>query len=469
MKCARLRRAFYFCALLSAYTGQAPWSEVQAQAGTPARTADPAAAAALDAARAAFEALSEADRKAVQENLIWSGDYSGAADGTFGRQTFDAISAYQTRNGRQATGTLSAADRSALQANARNIRSSVGFDIVTDARTGVQIGVPLKLLPKQGDNPNGGTRWQSQDGKITLDTRVAPPDSTLQSLYDRNVAIKTPGRIVSYKVLKADFFVIAGETPTGKFYSRYAGGPPGIRAFSIGYDKSVAAQLDRLVVAIANAFVPFPSSAAPAVASTAVTPPAQPSAVVSGQPPFGTGLAVAPRQVFTAAPVGQCKDLRVGGLKVQQVKGKGPFLLETAQDLNAKQVPLAADTSVEAGQRAVVLAFNNDGNGPQLVTVAGTLADGSMITAALQPGADGAPIFGQNGALVGLVQPLPANPRKIAGIIPSAPYPMVSSAALNDAFPGFIQSRTNTAAPVLSAADLVNVVKASVVPIICSP
>ena len=59
-------------------------------------------------------------------------------------------------------------------------------------------------------------------------------------------------------MLRPDFFVVAGETAGGKFYTRYGSGPGGLRGFSIGYDKAVAPQFDRLVVAIANSFTPFP-------------------------------------------------------------------------------------------------------------------------------------------------------------------------------------------------------------------
>ena len=67
-------------------------ASAQASAANVRPTAPPAT---LDAARLAFEALPEADRKAVQDGLIWTGHYSGVADGAFGRQTFEAMAAFQ--------------------------------------------------------------------------------------------------------------------------------------------------------------------------------------------------------------------------------------------------------------------------------------------------------------------------------------------------------------------------------------
>ena len=185
----------------------------------PSNLSAPAADPAFEAAKAAFEALPEAERKAVQDALVWTGDYNSVITGTFGRRTFEALVAYQRRAKLNPAGILDGKTRADLQAAAQRAREAVKFAVVADPKTGARIGVPERLLPKRDQNPNGGTRWQSADGKITLDTRaVLPGEADLASLYERNLAIQTPGRQVTYKVLRPDFFVVTGETPTGKFY-----------------------------------------------------------------------------------------------------------------------------------------------------------------------------------------------------------------------------------------------------------
>lgn len=439
----------------------------QAPAAAP-KTASPA----QDAARTAFEALPEADRKALQDGLIWAGHYTGIADGTFGRQTFDAIAAYQQSVGKPATGILNPADRKALQETAQRARSQAGFIFIDDPRTGVRIGVPMKLLPNQDVNPNGGSRWQSADGAITLDTRIAAQGATLQSLYDRNVAIQTPGRVVTYKVLRPDFFVIAGETPTGKFYTRYASAAEGIRAFSIGYDKAFAPQVDRIVVAIANSFAPFLVSAPPygGAGSVAPAPQTLPPPMVQGQASrlIGTGLAVGPRQVVTAAPLDACKDVRVLGLKPQQVRGKGAFALDFAEDLKAKPVALPEGGMAE-GLPLLILAFADEGSSPSLMAVSGLATNATMLTAPLQPGASGAPVLDERRGLIGLVGPVSSDQRRIAGVMPSASYGIVPVSDIARAFPGLIRSGQESTAPKASAADLVASLKGALVPIACAP
>lgn len=425
--------------------------------------------AVLEAARAAFEALPEAERKAIQDGLIWSGDYSGVADGTFGRQTFNAIAALQAGVRKPVTGILSPSDRKALQDGAQQAKTTTGFALVTDPRTGVQLGVPSKILTKQDVNPSGGSRWQSADSKVTLDTRLAPPDATLQSLYDRNIAIQTPGRVVTYKVLRPDFFVITGETPTGKFYTRYASGPQGIRAFSIGYDKSLSLPFDRLVVAIANSFTPFPTTAAaPTVATTpSPTAPVQ-QAGMQGSKLIGTGLVFGPRRVITTAPVESCKDLRAQGLKPQSVKGKGAFVLEFAEDLKAKPIAIS-EAAMEESMSLLVIAFSDDNGSPNLAATPGQAQNQSSLTAPLQPGASGAPVVTMQGALAGFVSPVSSDQRKIAGILPTARHAVVPLSEVRKAAPDFTGKAEQSAPQKLHAADIVGSVRNALVPIMCGP
>src|SRR4051812_8941696 len=70
-------------------------SAAQAQPAAPAT--QPAPDPAFEAAKAAFEALPETDRRAMQDALIWTGDYKSNVDGNFGRGTRDAIVAYARR------------------------------------------------------------------------------------------------------------------------------------------------------------------------------------------------------------------------------------------------------------------------------------------------------------------------------------------------------------------------------------
>jgi hypothetical protein len=53
----------------------------------------------LAAAQAGFETLPEAERKAIQTDLIWTGHFNGAASGSYGPLTFRAINALKAGRG----------------------------------------------------------------------------------------------------------------------------------------------------------------------------------------------------------------------------------------------------------------------------------------------------------------------------------------------------------------------------------
>jgi peptidoglycan hydrolase-like protein with peptidoglycan-binding domain len=395
-----------------------------------------ARAANLAAARTVFEDLSESDRKAMQDALIWTGQYNGVPDGTFGQQTFDAIAAYQQSRRKAPTGSLGAAERTELQSAAQRARAAAGFVMLDDARTGARIGIPTKVLSKTDLSPTGGTRWQSADDRVTLDTRTGPPNATLQLLYDRNVAIQAVGRVVTYKVLRPNFLVIAGETGTGKFYTRYDAGDAGIRGFSIGYDKALASQLDRLVVAIANSFDPFGSAPVAAVphqppASPAVLPP-----LTAGRRMIGTGIALAPRRVLTTVQPGPCGEMKVGDVAVSVPQPRPANtswnVLDLAGDLPAAIAGMKG-APVKIGDPVLVLSYAAD-DPRSLTVVAGVMADELSVFAPLQAEAGGAPVVDGKNQLLGIVWPV-SSARKVAGIMTTSRHAIIPVDALAPSFP----------------------------------
>jgi peptidoglycan hydrolase-like protein with peptidoglycan-binding domain len=248
--------------------------ELRAQnAAPPSPSVDPV----YDSQKAAFETLSEADRKAIQDSLVWNGHYLGVVDGVFGKRTRDAIVAYQTSVKAPATGTVDAAQLASMTSAAQKARAAVRFQTFTDDKTGVKIGAPLKILDKRVAGDSGGVRLMKADGSITLDlTSTSGSDAKTGMLYAALIA-DAPGRKITLKVNRPDFFVVSGEEAGRKFYERMAKAPTGspdpsaIRGFRLVYPDSQSADFDRIGVAIADSFDPFPA-AAPSSAMASVVP-----------------------------------------------------------------------------------------------------------------------------------------------------------------------------------------------------
>ncbi|MBE7248201.1 MAG: serine protease, partial [Actinomycetospora chiangmaiensis] len=325
----RRRAAFLLVCLLGTGAAQAQDRAAPARAlpKSPLAAAAPADPA-FESAKAAFEALAEANRKAIQDALVWTGDFNAVVSGTFGRRTFEALGAYRARSG--GADPLDPRGRAALVAAGAAAKGAARFRVAVDPGTGAVMGVPERMLAKRTPLP-AGTRWQSQDGRVTLESRSFPPGTeTLDTLFEKATA-PLPGRKVTYKLRRPDAVVITAETGPGLSYIRYASGPQGVRGFLFGYDRTLAPEVDRLVIAVANAFEPFPDAARPQpVAGLAADPgaaaraaptraaaqpsvPPLPAASLTLLPAAGAGLAVAPGRVLTASAVLEgCAVPRIG-------------------------------------------------------------------------------------------------------------------------------------------------------------
>jgi hypothetical protein len=367
--------------------------------------ADPAMAA----QKAAFLALPEATRKAAQDALVWLGFYNGVTDGDFGKRTRDAILAFQGSAKAPADGALSAPQLQALLAAAQKARDATGFQVVSDPKSGARIGAPLKLL--------------SARGGASLDF-ASNADADLGALYAR-LSAASPTRKIAYKAIKPDaFFVVSGQDGAAKFYTRFdkntTASPP-IRGFTFAYPASQAAQLNRVAIAVANSFEPFPATAPAASAAVSAAAPPAPS---SGPPvavpePAATALVVAPGKALTALKAPDCPNPFVAGKPVRIERADpatGLTMLGGDFASNGEAPRLGAPA-----QDLVVLGFA----GQRLTASSASVAGGEarpVVTAAVDKSTSGGPVFDRRGALVGLVAPIADEPKRVGGVALAAPH-----------------------------------------------
>ncbi len=283
---------------LSALAAASPAALAQTPAPAPARPAaapDPA----QEASKSAFERLEDAERRAIQNDLIWSGDFNGVAGGEFGRRTYDAILAFERRGGLGADGILTPPERARLKQAADAARAAVRFAPVTDPATGVRIGLPQGLLTQRVAVENGVV-WRRADGLMSIQLGSYPQGATLAGLFEQMRA-DGPGRKVTYRLQRPDWFVVSGEEGPRRFYTRVAAGPQGLRGYTFRYPAAEAASADRLMIAIANSFEPFPGT------EFAVNPARQPQGSASPAPPplIQPTLAAGPaRHAISAVAIG---------------------------------------------------------------------------------------------------------------------------------------------------------------------
>jgi peptidoglycan hydrolase-like protein with peptidoglycan-binding domain len=239
---------------------QAPAKQPPAKRATkpaPKPAAKPAAKS--DPIAQSYAALPEAERIAIQTDLIWTGDYNGLASADFGARAIAGVKAFQKRNGTKETGVLNPKERQQLGAAARKRREAVGWRLLDDGTTGTRIGIPSRLVP-QHSVVIGGSRWTSARGEVQIDTfRTAAPGTTLASVYEAQR--KVAERKITYNVARPDFFVVSGLQGLKKLYVRGQAKDGQVRGFSIQYDQSMEGTLDAVVIAMSSSFQAFPVGA----------------------------------------------------------------------------------------------------------------------------------------------------------------------------------------------------------------
>lgn len=437
----------------------------------------------MAAAQAGFEALPEAERKAIQNDLIWAGQFNGAVSGSYGPLTFRAINAFKGARG-PADGLLPPAERAALAKAAQAARDAAGFKVLADDKTGVQIGIPQKLLPKRDVTPSGGSRWQSADEKVTLDTSTTPPGGEdLAAIFEKAIAISPNSpRKITYKLFRPDFFVVTGETPTGRFYRRLSAGPQGLRGFSIGYDKALAPTVDKLVIAIAASFEPFPTGAVPAQPSAVAGAAASPSSGLSSllapaarsNERYGVALALNERVALSAASaVDSCRSLRVGNrnAKLRLKDDASGLVLLDLEGNGAAKPPGLRGEAAGPSEALVLVAYGNDAGKRAAVALPGQNVQSGgkpALSAPLQPGQAGAPAFDRQGRLVGIVTDKPSDKILIAGVAPQRSYAFADGAAIQAMLgKAGVALPAATTGSELSTGAVVERVSGAVQPVIC--
>lgn len=397
------------------------------QASPPAsapRTA-PAQDPAQVAAAKAFEAFDPAERRAIQRDLVWAANFAGAATGEFGPLTFAALKRFEAEAKRPQDGLLTPEERQLLVKMADAGRKAFAFIIENDPTSKMRIGVPTRILSKRSTGPAGLSRWQDVADLATLDLSLGKPEDTLENLFERGTSANVQGRKITYKLLRPDFFVISGETQNGKFYRRLEKGADGtLRGFSIGYDKRLSPEFDRLVIAMASTFEAIPSARPISVASGGTNVPPAPTRPTAPDPKRVSAVEIAPGKFVTAASAANCKSLALGNAPVTIEKRSDTLLLLAIARDGGKPLPIATST----GGEAILLQRDRAG---ALQTANALLASG-RAEAPLQAGGAGAALVDRSGALVGLVAEEPRLVTQVAGVVPASRYRFADAKALAD-------------------------------------
>ena len=171
---------------------------------------------------------------------------------------------------------------------------------------------------------------------------------------------------------------------------------------------------------------------------------------------------VAPGKALTALKADDCPHPTVAGK---------PVRIERA-DAATGLAMLAGDFASNGGaprlgaprEDLVVLGFD----GSRLAASSASFTGGDarpVVTAAVNKGASGGPVFDRRGALVGLVAPIAGEPKRVGSVALASPHPLIAPEALR-AFLGDSEPASEEAAS-LSAGDIAARERKALVAVFC--
>src|SRR5262249_37869471 len=102
----------------------------------------PAAPKADPAVIAAYAAMPVAERRALQSDLIWTGDYTGIISDDFGERSINAVKSYQERSGGTQTGLLGPQPRAAFATAAKAKPAAAGGRGLARGGARARLGAP---------------------------------------------------------------------------------------------------------------------------------------------------------------------------------------------------------------------------------------------------------------------------------------------------------------------------------------
>lgn len=125
------------------------------------------------------------ERRQIQAALKWYGDYNAVVDGIFGPATSDAVSAYQSRNGLEPTGTLTDIERVVLMAAYEFDLVLAGLERLNDDYAGLSLEYPARLVKfRRYSPPFAVYEPATPDGVRLLLISMEGGERSAKSLYD---------------------------------------------------------------------------------------------------------------------------------------------------------------------------------------------------------------------------------------------------------------------------------------------
>ena len=237
-------------------------------------------------------AMTQAERLALQSDLAWVGQYNGAITGEVSERMVAAIKEFQKGRGGKQTGVLNPQERGILADTAKTRQENVGWKIVTDMPAPGRGSACRQNWCRSNPTDASGTKWTSATGTVQIQLSRRKEANPATAKLAEQEKKEPAGRKVDYTVVKPDFFVLSGLQGLKKFYVRGTFKGDEVRILTILYDQATENTVEPVVIAMSSAFNPFPAGA-----QAAGPPPRKTVEYGTGIVVSGDGAILADRQV----------------------------------------------------------------------------------------------------------------------------------------------------------------------------
>jgi hypothetical protein len=269
---------------------------------------------------------------------------------------------------------------------------AVGWELIEDAKTGVRLGVPEKLVPRLGAS-RSGTRWSSAQGQIQIET-FRLPEAALPALFDEER--KSSHRQIASSNLKPDGFFILGTQGLKNFVVRAEAQGSEVRGVTVLYDQATEGTMSGVALAVANAFIGFPD------------PNVLPPAGLRRRVEYGSAIVVSSdgALVTAARNVDRCEAITVPPFghaeRIAEDKTNGLALVRLYGARNLASAPFA-ESNIDSGDLTLIGVADPLAQHSDAVTAAPARLSKQTIEPAPKLGFSGAAAADARGRLVGTV------------------------------------------------------------------
>lgn len=217
----------------------------------------PAPEETLQEARRSEAQLDRPARDALQIALQWFGFYNARIDGAFGRGTRNAMAAWQTENGFEATGVLTTAQRDVLLSRYQEELASLGMETLRDDTAGIEISLPLAMVDFAQYNFPFAQFAPINNSGVQVMLISQPGDrNTLFGLYEIMQTLEIVP-LEGERARQGDRFLLTGQSDTLRSHTeaRLVGGA--VKGFTIVWPPEQDARIARVLPMMQDSFRPL--------------------------------------------------------------------------------------------------------------------------------------------------------------------------------------------------------------------